>query len=604
MVTIIASITATATQISDSANPTIEPYTTGLTGIDQVANKFYHDLLFYFLAAVAVCVLSLRATELCSSWIRHKVTMGVKRQHYFAQNHSNWWPFVKRHILYAPIGSKRHNREIKLSSAVSVGTLPSRFQAVLLSVYFLSNLAFCAALDYTVENKWAIAAQLRGRSGTLAVMNMIPLILFATRNNPFIPLLKISFDTYNLLHRWMGRIVVVETVVHVLAWMVTQHASDGWSSIKRKTVDDPFIGWGMVGTIASILLLVHSLSPIRHAFYETFLNAHIILAAIFIATVWVHIDLGDLPQRPHCIVVIGTWVWERTMRLLRVALDNYSRGQTSYAHVEALPAEACLVRLQLPKYVDIKPGSHAYLRFPSLNVWDSHPFSIAWVSHKSSRADDENLLPVTENGRVAKTKYGKTTVAFIIQAQSGFTRKLYDATKNQGGHMQTSLLMEGPYGGHHCLDSYGHVVLFAGSSGITYQISYLNHLVREYAKGTIATRKVTLVWSVRESAQIDWVKVFMDDILRLPNRKELLNVKLHITRPKSPVGAATSSNTIQMYPGRPPITKILEHEVENQVGAMCVTVCGPGSLADSVRSEVRKLGKDTCIDFHEESFTW
>ena len=47
----------------------------------------------------------------------------------------------------------------------------------------------------------------------------------AGRNNPLVPLLGISFDTYNLLHRWLGRIVVLESVLHSLA----HFANSGWT---------------------------------------------------------------------------------------------------------------------------------------------------------------------------------------------------------------------------------------------------------------------------------------------------------------------------------------------------------------------------------------
>jgi hypothetical protein len=45
-------------------------------------------------------------------------------------------------------------------------------------------------------------------------------------------------------------------------------------------------------------------------------------------------------------------------------------------------------------------------------------------------------------------------------------------------------------------------------------------------------------------------------------------------------------------------------EVESQMGAMCVTVCGPGGLADNVREVVREVQEDGMVDFIEESFTW
>jgi hypothetical protein len=48
---------------------------------------------------------------------------------------------------------------------------------------------------------------------------MVPLFLLAGRNNPFITFCGISFDTFNLIHRWFGRIVVLEAIAHSIAFI-------------------------------------------------------------------------------------------------------------------------------------------------------------------------------------------------------------------------------------------------------------------------------------------------------------------------------------------------------------------------------------------------
>ncbi len=55
---------------------------------------------------------------------------------------------------------------------------------------------------------------LGNRAGTLAVVNLIPLVLLAGRNNPLISLLNISYDSFNLMHRWFGHIVVALAITH------------------------------------------------------------------------------------------------------------------------------------------------------------------------------------------------------------------------------------------------------------------------------------------------------------------------------------------------------------------------------------------------------
>jgi hypothetical protein len=523
-----------------------------------------------------------------------------EQQTYWALNHSPWWPWVKKQILYAPLWNKRHNREIRLSSAVNVGTLPSRFHFILLCLYLLSNLIYCVNLDYTLQNKYELYASLRGRCGTLALANMVPLVLLAGRNNPLISILKVSFDTYNLLHRWMGRIVVLEAIIHTVAWTVTEVASADWAGVSHKVSTDPFIGWGLVAAIAMALILVTSPSAIRHAFYETFLNAHILLAIFVMVGVWIHCDLGQLEQLAWIKTIVALWICDRGGRFTRIVLCNYAHRSWTNATVERLTNDACRVTLHLPRHVFVLPGSHAYLRFGSVNPWESHPFSIAWTADRSTIP----TLPTTEKSSTTRKSQMTTDVSFIIHAQTGMTRKLYNLAGASHQPLRMRAAFEGPYAGHNSLSSYGHVVLFAGSSGITHQIPFISTLLSGHSAGTVATRRILLVWIVRDLDSLEWVQPWMDVILQMPQRRDVLTIKLFVTRPKSSREAISPSATVQMYPGRPNVGLLLQNEVREQVGAMAVTVCGPGGLADNVRQAVRDVQEEGVVDFVEESFTW
>jgi hypothetical protein len=59
-----------------------------------------------------------------------------------------------------------------------------------------------------------------------------------------------------------------------------------------------------------------------------------------------------------------------------------------------------------------------------------------------------------------------------------------------------------------------------------------------------------------------------------------------------------------MFPGRPNIDTLLGIEMENQVGTLGVSVCGPGALSDEVRRAVRNKQYNGNIEFVEEAFSW
>jgi hypothetical protein len=70
----------------------------------------------------------------------------------------------------------------------------------------------------------------------------------AARNNPLINWLNLSFDTFNLLHRWFGRIVVLEILAHTSAYITSTVSTGGWSAVQKAITGDPMIMYGfMVG---------------------------------------------------------------------------------------------------------------------------------------------------------------------------------------------------------------------------------------------------------------------------------------------------------------------------------------------------------------------
>lgn len=204
--------------------------------------------LGYTWAATFGALLVYRAWLCGIRYVRTLACLENEKQQYFTVPDANYSRF-KRHILDAPLFHKRHNREFALSAAVNMGTLPGRLQTMYLVGYVAMNIAFCVvSIDWSGESN-ALASEVRNRTGVLAVMNMLPLFLFAGRNNPLIALLGISFDTYNLMHRQIGRIVVFEALAHTLAWMVSKVNTKGWAVVGISMASSELI---MTGTIVSV----------------------------------------------------------------------------------------------------------------------------------------------------------------------------------------------------------------------------------------------------------------------------------------------------------------------------------------------------------------
>ncbi|KAF8543920.1 ferric reductase like transmembrane component-domain-containing protein [Trichophaea hybrida] len=565
-------------------------------------NYYFSCWMMLSLGAFAVLPFLYRFVSVLYSQIRLLVSLNSENQKYFATPSTHWIPWMKKHVLYSPLFRVRHNREFQISEAINVGTLPTRFQTFFLLGYVTSNVAFCTyMIDFSDHT--TMLNELRNRSGVMATVNMIPLILMAARNNPLVGLLGISFDSFNLIHRWLGRIVVIEALTHVISYLVGKVGKAGWGPVKEGITSSPFIMPGFVAICAFTFILLHSPSAIRHAFYETFLLLHILAAAVAIAGVWYH--LAAMPDLALWLCFLRNaillWGTDRAIRLARILYRNVGRKMTK-ATVEALPGDATRVTIRMARPWTLKPGQHLYLYMPKVALWTSHPFTITWSEDEQHIKLGDEKLPMNRQDIVHQTD---RTMSLIIRRRTGFTNALFKkAYDSPNKTFTTTVLAEGPYGKIDTLGSYGTVVLVAGGVGITHPVPYIRELVEGYANGTVATRRVTLIWVIQTPEHLEWIRPWMTKILAMEKRRDVLKILLFVTRPKSTKEIHSPSSTVQMFPGRPNFNTLLNMEIEGKMGSMVVTVCGGGSLSDDVRKAVRAKQDVANIDFVEEAFSW
>ncbi|OAX82474.1 hypothetical protein ACJ72_03170 [Emergomyces africanus] len=532
-----------------------------------------------------------------SNHIRRLTTLNNDSQRYFLPA-DPYWAWLKKSIIYAPLFRTRHNREFRLSTAVNVGTLPTRFQTFLLFGIIAMNVTLCTVTIPYAASESTVLGIIRNRSGIMAVVNLIPLVVMGGRNNPLIKMLSISFDTWNLLHRWFARIVVLEALTHVIAWMINKVHTKGWAAVQG-SFQSQFIMTGLIAMILFVVLALHSPSAIRHAFYETFLHLHILFVAATFGFLYVHIKAK--PALKYLIAAITLWAAERVTRLALLLYRNFGKKRSTTAMVEVLPGEALRITLKLVRPWKFRPGQHLYLYVPSVGFWMSHPFTAAWSEAETDLTDEKGLVRSRQDVLSAQ----KTSISLIIRRRTGFTNTLFErASETRDGRISVKAMVEGPYGVDHSLDSYGTVMLFAAGVGITHHVSFVRYLVGGFAAGTLSARRVTLVWIIQSPEHLEWIRPWMNTILSMEGRRDILRIMLFITRPRNTREIQSPSSTVQMFPGKPNVQTLIDAEIENQIGAMGVMVCGTGSLSDDVRRVCRTRQSGSHIDFLEESFSW
>ena len=218
-------------------------------------------------------------------------------------------------------------------------------------------------------------------------------------------------------------------------------------------------------------IILTSWTAFRHAFYETFLHIHIALVSLILAALWIHLD--GQQQKTYVKAVISIWVIERLIRLSSLIYRNVGRGGTNTnADVKVLPGDAMRVTLRLARPWTFKPGQHVFLNIPSVRIWSSHPFSIAWsdVLPQHLRPRDLEKGIRTSQPTTDTLPQRPTSISLIIRRRAGFTSHLHQKALDTPNHrISLPALIEDPYGGTQILHSYGTVMLFAAGVGITHR---------------------------------------------------------------------------------------------------------------------------------------
>ncbi|KAL4737694.1 ferric reductase like transmembrane component-domain-containing protein [Aspergillus similis] len=508
-------------------------------------------------------------------------------------NRDGFMAWMNRHVFYAPLFGTRHSREFRIGHA-HMGTVPLRIESLILALRSCTRSSM--------------------QEAHLAVMNTPGLLLAAARNNPLIPLLGVSFDTFNLFHRWVGRVIVFGAIIHASAVIAGQIAEHGFETTTHIIWEVPLFIWGIIALFGFILIAIQSVSLLRHAFYEVFLHLHVALALMSFVGLWYH--LRGLDQQNVLLGTIIVWGLERATCLASLMWRNVGKQHT-VADFELLPGNVIRATVTLARTGKFKAGQHMYLYVPSIGLWTSHPFSVAWTSTEDVSVDGDS------NGsfKMLLDKTPQTTVSFLIKGQDGFTRELQrKAANSETRQFTATVFAEGPYGGLEDLNSYGTVLLIASGVGITNAMSYLYQFLERFSAREAAVRRANLVWVTRSVEDLHWIEPWMRSVFTHPAiaAKESFQsdrLAVYVTRKEASEASVGDSESLWAFSapsgvlvsvgfGRPCFPVVIEREVETQVGAMAVSVCGNGCVTDDVRQAVREAQKVKAISLHDEAFCW
>jgi hypothetical protein len=454
-------------------------------------------------------------------------------------------------------------------------------------MFFILNVVF-TAVNYVSKqpNAWyptqwrEIMAYVLYRTGAFAYI-MGPLIfLFAGRNNILLWLTNWSHSTFLVLHRWVARVFTLQAILHSVLAVIAYKEDESYDM----QVAMPYWIWGIVGTIAAVILTFCSGLFIRKYAYEFFLIKHIVLSVILIVACWYHAYdlykfLGGYQIWIYCMCAL--WFFDRLGRAARIAMIGFRRAKVT-------ELGEGYVRIDIPGVRwGSDPGKHVYVYFPTLHPlrpWENHPFSVLstpllqpLISRVGSDSQSQNMAgQPEEHSDVEKYDQDKPRTRAVQHRypSAGLTlyvRKSTGTTKSLRASDSLLTLVEGPYPNTSTRDIIrcDRLLLIGGGIGITALLPFANN-----------HWNVKLAWSVKESA-----RCLVDDL-------------------KAPL-SVIADNDLRIG-RRLDVKQLLAEEIKSGWEKVGVVVSGPGGLCDEVRAAVvkaSKLGK-TEFELEVEAYSW
>lgn len=468
-----------------------------------------------------------------------------------------------------------------------LGNAPTVGQSLYIAMFVILNVIL-TSVDYVSKqpNAWyatqrrEIMAYILYRTGAFAYI-MAPLIfLFATRNNILLWLTNWSHSTFLLLHRWVARVFALQAILHSVIAVIA-YKEDGSYDMQ---VAMPYWIWGIVATVATVILTFGTGLFIRSYAYEFFLIKHIVLSVILIVACWYHAYdlykfLGGYQIWIYCMCAI--WFSDRLGRVARIAMIGPCRAQV-------IDLGHDYVRVEIPgvRWGSL-PGKHVYVYFPTLHLfrpWENHPFSILpthllqpLARHVSSDSQSQasvhhprEQLDVEKN-ELTKCRIRTVQASHLSAGLTLYIRRSAGATRLLRASDNVLVFIEGPYPNTSIAEilKCDRLLLISGGIGITALLPFTN-----------SHWNVKLAWSVKESA-----RCLVDDLAAPLNAISHKDVRIG---------------------RRLDVRQLLAEEMEAGWEKVGVLVSGPGGLCDDVRAAVVRASRAGRVKFelHVEAYSW
>ncbi|GAV50882.1 hypothetical protein ZYGR_0AD00650 [Zygosaccharomyces rouxii] len=487
----------------------------------------------------------------------------------------------------------------------ATGLVPTKFESLLVLGFFLLH-GFLLFYNYKIDpynmifksHQLQWLRQVADRSGILSFAHFPLIVVFSTRNSILEHLTGFKYTTSIVLHKWVGRSMVIDAFIHGIAYILYAQETESIESLSQQD----FWKIGVLAAYVAIFLCIFSMGFLRRSYYETFLYLHIVLALFFFYCCWAHVKRFGWEKWIH--VSIAFWILERLLRLKSIL-----RFGIASAKLELVGPDLFKVLVPRPANWSCQPAQYVFLYFlqPACICWQSHPFTFIDLGQE---------------------------VLIVIRAKQGATQRVLTDLIHKGGRSQLKVLIEGPYGASSPLPRFQDTLLLCGGSGVPGPLAYALNMAQPLAS---APQRQNL-HIVIVNRGVDILEAYMDPILRLKHLN--VDLQIHITGSQTKQltsgtpqqygstavanpgwGSASKIQNLQevissarIHYGRPNVSEVIAN-IAGESRSLAICCCGPPAFVDLTRNYVaetigtsvrnnRRNNNSSMIEYFEEYQTW
>jgi len=286
-----------------------------------------------------------------------------------------------------------------------------------------------------------------------------------------------SYERLNVFHRYVSLLAFILALLHTFPFIIAPLRDGGTAELKQRFYREGSLMYSGVPPLAVLFFLCAlSVRWLRRHFYEWFVVSHIAAAISYLGLLFWHVPKDEWP-----------WLWATVaLWALQITARIVLKTRLARAKLESINGEMLRLSIAEPPK-SWTPCQHVFLRFPTLQPWENHPFTVASAS---------GFVPGGNQ---------KKDMTFLIHPYEGITKRLHDLSERSPS-TTLPVVVDGPYGGHNedFANRFESLVLVAGGCGIGGVLALFETLGPEAGSAGRGLQHVELIWIVVAREHIDW----------------------------------------------------------------------------------------------------